>query len=86
MTSGAVYARPAVAPRTTSQDREQRLRDEAAAARAAESRGDAPAANEAWRRYRLVRDGGRDPQELLDEGIELGRVALRLARASRHGG
>lgn len=47
------------------------------------SRGDAWAVNEAWRRYRLVMDASRDPQELLDEGMELSRVALDLARASR---
>jgi hypothetical protein len=50
----------------------------AAQARAAEDRGDEAAANEAWRRYRLIRDAQRDPDELLAEGIELSAIALAL--------
>lgn len=63
-------------------DRSRRLRTESEAARAAESRDDPHAANEAWRRYRLIQDAGRDPDDLLREGIELSRVALRLAGAA----
>jgi len=62
-------------------ERSRRLRIEAESARAAESRGDPWSANEAWRRYRLIQDAGRDPDDLLREGIELSRVAQRLADA-----
>jgi hypothetical protein len=37
----------------------------------AEQRRDEPAAGEAWRRYRLIRDAARDPDDLLAEGIAL---------------
>jgi len=57
----------------------ERLAAAGEAARAAESRGDEPAANEAWRRYRLIEDAMRDPDELLAEGVALSRVAQRLA-------
>jgi hypothetical protein len=40
--------------------------------------GDHAAANEAWRRYGLIRDVRRDPQELLDEGVALSKVAIDL--------
>jgi hypothetical protein len=36
-------------------------------------------ADEEWRRYRLIRDGGRDPDELLAEGIALSVQAAELA-------
>ncbi len=52
----------------------------AAEAHAAEARGDEAAANEAWRRYRLIRDAQRDPDDLLAEGIELSAIAIALAR------
>lgn len=55
-----------------------RLGEVAQLARAAEDRGDEVAANEAWRRYRLIRDAHRDPDELLAEGIEFSVVALAL--------
>ena len=45
----------------------------------AEERGDWPAANAAWARYRLIRDAQRDPDELLAEGIELSTLALDLS-------
>jgi negative regulator of sigma E activity len=48
-------------------------------ARAAEARGDDAVAGEEWRRYRLIRDAGRDPDELLAEGIALSVRAARLA-------
>jgi len=57
----------------------ERLAATGEAARAAESRGDDHAANEAWRRYRLIEDAMRDPDELLTEGVTLSRVAQRLA-------
>lgn len=47
-------------------------------ARDAEARGDDALAGEEWRRYRLVRDAGRDPDELLAEGIALSVQAAQL--------
>jgi hypothetical protein len=67
----------------TSTRHEQRLREAAQEARAAESRGDGAVVNEAWRRYRLIRDAGRDPDELLAEGIALSNMAIELAAAER---
>jgi hypothetical protein len=58
-----------------------RLAEAADAARAAEARRDERAAAEAWRRYRLIRDAGRDPDELLAEGIALSNQALALSRS-----
>jgi hypothetical protein len=49
---------------------------------AAEARGDEAAVNEAWRRYRLISDAARDPDELLAEGITLSVFALELAGAA----
>jgi hypothetical protein len=60
-----------------------RLAEYAADAKAAEARGDDAAAEESWRRYRLVRDAGRDPDDLLSEGVALSAVALELAREQR---
>ena len=51
----------------------------AQAAHAAEARGDDATAGEAWRRYRLIRDTRRDPDELLAEGIALSKMAMALA-------
>jgi len=68
----------------TETERSERLAGLAAEARAAETRGDGWNAGEAWRRYELVRDGGRDPNELLAEGIALSRFALDLAEQSGH--
>jgi hypothetical protein len=59
-------------------DQQRRLREAAAAAHAAQERGDDLAANEAWRRYVLIEDAMRDPQELLDEGVALSKVAIDL--------
>jgi hypothetical protein len=56
-----------------------RLQEAADAAHAAEARGDDAAANEAWRRYRLINDAGRDPDDLLAEGIALSNIAIELA-------
>jgi hypothetical protein len=60
---------------------EQRLQQAARDAHAAEARGDDAAANEAWRRYRLIQDASRDPDELLAEGIALSNMAMELAGA-----
>jgi negative regulator of sigma E activity len=61
----------------------KRLDAAARAAHAAEARGDDAAANEAWRRYRLIRDAARDPDALLAEGIALSRMAIELAGDDR---
>jgi hypothetical protein len=61
----------------------QRLSQAARDAHAAEARGDAAAANEAWRRYRLISDAARDPDELLAEGIALSQMGIELAAADR---
>jgi len=55
---------------------EQRLRRAAREAHAAEARGDDAGANEAWRRYRLISDAARDPDELLAEGIALSQIGI----------
>lgn len=69
----------------TQAERAERLAELAEEARAAEKRGEGWAAGEAWRRYELVRDGGRDPDELLDEGIALSRMAVDLVeQAEQH--
>lgn len=62
---------------------EQRLQQAARDAHAAEARGDDAAANEAWRRYRLIQDASRDPDELLAAGIALSNLAIELAGADR---
>lgn len=59
-------------------DQRRRLEDAAARAHDAQDRGDHAAANEAWRRYLLIEDALRDPQELLDEGVALSKVAIDL--------
>ncbi len=59
------------------------LAEAADAARAAEARHDDAAAGEAWRRYRLIRDAARDPDELLAEGVALSEQAARLAALDR---
>lgn len=61
----------------------QRLQEAARAAHAAEARGDDAAANEAWRRYRLISDAARDPDELLAEGIALSQLGIELAASVR---
>ena len=59
-------------------DQQRRLDEAATAAHAAQDRGDVWAANDAWRRYVLIADALRDPQELLDEGVALSKVAIDL--------
>ena len=61
-------------------DQQRRLREAAAQAHTAQDNGDHAAANDAWRRYVLVEDALRDPQDLLDEGVALSKVAIDLAR------
>ena len=60
-----------------------RLAVAGARARAAEAHGDGVLAGEEWRRYRLIQDAARDPDELLAEGIALSVQAIELAAASR---
>jgi hypothetical protein len=57
----------------------ERLRRAAGEARAAEARDDFAAANEAWRRYRLVGDALRDPDDLIAEGIAISETGRLLA-------
>jgi hypothetical protein len=61
-----------------------RLAAAAEAARSAEAAGEEAAANEAWRRYRRIRDAARDPNALLLEGIALSEQARALAALDRH--
>jgi hypothetical protein len=56
-----------------------RLDEASQAARMAEASGRDAIAGEAWRRYRLIRDAARDPDELLAEGIALSTAAIELA-------
>ncbi len=59
-------------------DHQRRLREAAAQAHAAQDRGEDLAAHDAWRRYVPIEDALRDPQELLDEGVALSKVAIDL--------
>ena len=59
-------------------DQQHRLQQAAAQAHEAQDQGDHASANEAWRRYVLIEDALRDPQELLDEGVALSKVAIDL--------
>lgn len=61
----------------------RRLDDASQAARAAEASGQDAVAGEEWRRYRLISDAARDPDELLAEGIALSRSAIELATPRR---
>jgi negative regulator of sigma E activity len=61
-----------------SMDQAQRLADAAKAARDAEALGDDVTAAREWRRFRLIEDAGRDPEELLAEGIALSVAAQAL--------
>lgn len=64
----------------TEEQRAQELARLAREAQQAEARGDGWQAGEVWRRYELVRDAGRDADELLAEGIALSNLAIELAR------
>jgi hypothetical protein len=56
----------------------RRLASAAREAKAAEARGDDASAAREWRRYRLIEDAGRDPEDLLAEGIALSVAAQGL--------
>lgn len=58
-----------------------RLIEAGARARYAEERGEDARAGEEWRRYRLVKDAARDPDDLLAEGIALSLRAAELVPA-----
>ncbi|HEY3959861.1 MAG TPA: hypothetical protein VGL68_05045 [Solirubrobacteraceae bacterium] len=60
-----------------------RMDEASRTARAAEARGEDVEVSEAWRRYRLIRDAARDPDELLAEGIALSCSAIELAALDR---
>ena len=62
---------------------QERLDEAGRTARDAEARHDDIAAAAAWRRYRLIRDAARDPDELLAEGVALSEQAIALAGAPR---
>jgi negative regulator of sigma E activity len=64
-------------------DAPDRLAAAAARAGAAEACGDDVQAGEEWRRYRLIKDAARDPDELLAVGIALSVQAIELAAAAR---
>ncbi|MGN6217281.1 MAG: hypothetical protein ACTHN7_10060, partial [Solirubrobacterales bacterium] len=64
-------------------DARQRLSEASARAKQAEDQGDDALAVREWRRYRLIEDAARDPEELLAEGVALSVRAIELAAASR---
>lgn len=57
----------------------RRLEAVALLAHTAEADHDDARAGEAWRRYRLIRDASRDPDELLATGIAFSERILELA-------
>lgn len=59
-------------------DQQRRLEQAAACAHAALCGGDNAAHNDAWRRYLLIEDAMRDPQDRLDDGVALSRTAIDL--------
>ena len=59
-------------------DQQRRLQQASAQAHTAQQQGDHAAANDAWRRYVLIEDALADPQDLLDEGVALSKVAIDL--------
>lgn len=58
-----------------------RLTEAGTRAHDAEARGDDAQAGEEWRRYRLIKDASRDPDDLIAEGIALSVQAADLASA-----
>jgi len=64
-------------------DFDQRLRDASTRAKAAEDQRDDCLAASEWRRYRLIRDATRDPEELLAEGVALSAQAIALATSAK---
>lgn len=65
--------------------RSSRLAEAARVARRAEAAGEEASANEAWRRYRRIRDAARHPDELLAEGVALSEQARVLAALGASG-
>jgi hypothetical protein len=61
-------------------DYDVRLSAAAAAAKVAEARGEDALAAREWRRYRLIVDVARDPEELLVEGVALSVSAQALVK------
>ncbi|HET7416469.1 MAG TPA: hypothetical protein VFJ61_02430 [Solirubrobacterales bacterium] len=64
-------------------DVQRRLEEAGARAKRAEQRADDPLAAAEWRRYRLIQDAARDPDELIAEGITLSYKAMELATELR---
>ncbi|HEY3552213.1 MAG TPA: hypothetical protein VGK66_00855 [Solirubrobacterales bacterium] len=64
-------------------DAQQRLQVAGDNAKRAEDQGDDRLAAAEWRRYRLIKDAARDPDELLAEGIALSVTAIELALQAR---
>ena len=62
---------------------QERLTEAADRAKRAEMHGDDGLAAREWRSYRLIQDAARDPEELLAEGIDLSRRAIRMADAGK---
>lgn len=60
-------------------DAQRRLQAAGDNAKRAEAEGDDRRAAAEWRRYRLIKDVTRDPDELLDEGIALSQTTIELA-------
>jgi negative regulator of sigma E activity len=62
---------------------QERLEEAGANAKRAEVQGDDGVAAAEWRRYRLIKDAMRNPDELLTEGIAISQIAIELAAQSR---
>ncbi|HEV2858262.1 MAG TPA: hypothetical protein VGW80_07660 [Solirubrobacterales bacterium] len=62
---------------------QQRLEEAGVNAKRAEVQGDDGLAGAEWRRYRLIKDVTRDPDELLAEGVAISQIAIDLASQSR---
>lgn len=63
-------------------DAQQRLKLAGDNAKRAEGQGDDRLAAAEWRRYRLIKDATRDPDDLLAEGLALSASAIELASQS----
>ncbi|HEU4706766.1 MAG TPA: hypothetical protein VFS64_06255 [Solirubrobacterales bacterium] len=60
---------------------QDRLVEISAQAKRAEEQGEDGRAAAEWRRYRLIRDSTRDPEDLLTEGVTLSAMALEMIAA-----
>lgn len=60
-------------------DVQHRLQEAGNNAKRAEGKGDDRLAAAEWRRYRLIKDTTRDPDELLAEGVALSMTAIEPA-------